>query len=67
MILQQYIKPAPFEIAGAELQHSPLGNEEMPEVKTIKERIQSLIKRSKDYWDDQQKKEDELFDKILGT
>ncbi len=39
----------------------------MPEVKTIKERIQSLIKRSKDYWDDQQKKEDELFDKILGT
>jgi hypothetical protein len=50
---------------GANIRLSPFGHEKLPDGNTILERIQHLIRKAIEYWDDQQKKEDEFLLKML--
>jgi hypothetical protein len=56
-----------LETVGAVLTLSPFDNEKMPEGKTITEQVQSLVRQSKKYWNDEQTKENALMDNILGV
>jgi hypothetical protein len=56
-----------LERVGAVLTLSPFANEKMPEGKTVVEQVQTLVRRAKDYWNDQQTKENALMDGILGA
>jgi len=54
-----------IERQGANIRLSPFGNEKTPPGKSIQERIQFLIRKAIEYWDEQQKKEREFLEQML--